>query len=1178
MKKLLIILTICLLPFIGWGQNYSVPTIKTPSDFGNTVYIDPSGSNGDGSIGSPYNTLSGLTIQSNTAYLIKSGETLTENVSKVWNNNYVGKYGTGDMPVINGSFTISDNSSDFTMDSLHLTKQGNSNYDQILRLSDNGLFDITIANSEIIGLKGASEYPYYCIKGNGTRVTFYHNIIAYSGNDGFYTGYIPECKFVSNYFHHNNMNGIVNTNSTGDGIQFENAQANNGYIANNYIDRQHTIWKFALIVNATLASQSDLVCEWNTFIGPRTGNGGSAVRWLGGTTNTFRKNLINTTQGLDGITGYPEHANQTSPYGIRDNHKFGAGDLSPMTLDASNLDFADEAAYQSYLTSEGISAYGSDIDTSDFWSGGGSVTNPCAISPIGISGVVGNDTNNRGTGFVDITVTGGYTGKTYSWSNGETTEDISGLLAGQYSVTVTDDSSCSSFANYTVNYIDTISIDSTGIQLTIDTVYANLEDGVNVATNMLDGDFNTRWSNNLDTAIAVFVLNNTYLIDQIRIAWYEGNERKADFKILVSTDSVNYTEVYSDSSSGDTLGYEIYDVMDAFGKYIKLEGYGNNKEVSKDWTSITEFRAWGDVASGCVDINLSAVITNESDGGGDGSIDLTATGGSGSLSYLWSPGNETTEDLTNLSTGEYSVIVTDDSSCTAEAIYNVYNNISIGGGNDTTVIDSFKINLTQAGTTETGWTNLTSNADQNVDLGGGNSLDIDVFGSGGISSPGETGSGPYPDNVMLYYWQIASYMDFIFTFNDTADVLIDIHAMSSREPFVGSELWTTFIVGEDSVDVSLEGNITPTIFENIDPDGSKQVTLKSINGPADGGGRVNSVIAYQKEVSTGSTVVYPLDVTINQTNIDCYGDSTGSIELTPFNGVGPYTHSWNIDSTGNSISNLPAGTYTNTIRDANDSILVSTHTVTQNDSIYYEYRVTNPTDEYDGNIVINTITGGNGVYSVEWNTGSTSLTISVTPGNYWFIITDGLGCKTDTVNITVEGYTCTSDILITGITTPDYNFQSVGTITTTISGVASPYTVTWDDNPTAGQNRTGLAAGAYRIIVTDANNCINDTTSFTVLYEYRNTLDSIYVGVDNTLGKWTKKINLGIDETNTRLSLSLSKLQGGRSQTYQDRCTISNRWADQFPSVTDTLNYQTDTLGGFRNFNNQLLFLEGTTD
>jgi len=56
-------------------------------------------------------------------------------------------------------------------------------------------------------------------------------------------------------------------------------------------------------------------------------------------------------------------------------------------------------------------------------------------------------------------------------------------------------------------------------------------------------------------------------------------------------------------------------------------------------------------------------------GGADGSIGITATGGSGNYSYQWFPGNVNASTYSQLSAGNYSVTVTDDSGCTAADSY-----------------------------------------------------------------------------------------------------------------------------------------------------------------------------------------------------------------------------------------------------------------------------------------------------------------------------------------------------------------------------------------------------------------------------------------------------------------------------------------------------------------------------
>jgi hypothetical protein len=66
-------------------------------------------------------------------------------------------------------------------------------------------------------------------------------------------------------------------------------------------------------------------------------------------------------------------------------------------------------------------------------------------------------------GTITLTVSGGTTGYTYLWSNTATTQNISGLTAGSYSVTVTDAKSCTATTSVTISTTKSNAVTPAGI-------------------------------------------------------------------------------------------------------------------------------------------------------------------------------------------------------------------------------------------------------------------------------------------------------------------------------------------------------------------------------------------------------------------------------------------------------------------------------------------------------------------------------------------------------------------------------------------------------------------------------------------------------------------------------------------------------------------------------------------
>lgn len=182
----------------------------------------------------------------------------------------------------------------------------------------------------------------------------------------------------------------------------------------------------------------------------------------------------------------------------------------------------------------------------------------------------------------------------------------------------------------------------------------------------------------------------------------------------------------------------------------------------------------------------------------------------------------------------------------------------------------------------------------------------------------------------------------------------------------------------------------------------------------------------------------PLNISITSSDINCYGDSSGTMSVAVTGGTPGYSYVWNNGATTDSINNLLAGIYTILVTDSNACTTSLTDTIFElSTPITISSIVTDPlciAGTYGQ--IQTTIAGGFMPYTYLWNTGDTLSSLdSLSVGSYQLLITDSLGCKmagsytlidTSSISISLTGATtfCEGDSAILSVPSyPGYSYQ-----------------------------------------------------------------------------------------------------------------------------------------------------------
>ncbi len=251
--------------------------------------------------------------------------------------------------------------------------------------------------------------------------------------------------------------------------------------------------------------------------------------------------------------------------------------------------------------------------------------------------------------------------------------------------------------------------------------------------------------------------------------------------------------------------------------------------------------------------------------------------------------------------------------------------------------------------------------------------------------------------------------------------------------------------------------------------GTYQVVVKDANNCTS----TSSVTITQPPAISLSTVV---------TNVNCFGGTTGSMNLTVSGGTTPYTFLWSDGATTEDRSGRVAGTYSVTVTDANGCMTSKSVTITQPAALGSTETHTNLSclGSTNGSIDLS-VSGGSTPYTFRWSDGVTTEDRSgLAAGNYSVTVTDANGCTTSrSVMIAQPAVVIFSTLPVN----PTCNGATNGSLSiSNVLGGTGTYQFSINNGASffANPSFTGLGAGTYQVVVKDANGCQSAVASVTL--------------------------------------------------------------------------------------------------
>jgi len=592
-------------------------------------------------------------------------------------------------------------------------------------------------------------------------------------------------------------------------------------------------------------------------------------------------------------------------------------------------------------------------------------------------------------GGVYISVVSGDSPYAYLWNNPShsSTQDLIGIQAGNYTVSITDSHGCSTMSSITLNQPAALSLSP--IVITNVSCFGGENGSANVSVTGGTPPYEYLWNSpnggttefvntlpagtwivlvsdangcQANTSVTISQPQNiTMQVDEIEnVLCFNGNN--GSVSISVTGGSFPYTYQWDDPASSESQ--HVYNLP--AGEYHVTITDANFCEFTQS-ISITQPDS----------IILIPQIQHVSCGNTPGSVNVNVTGGTTPYEYIWNTGSELPV-ISGLAAGTYTLSLTDAHSCTAEASYRI----------ETTGTNQVNINQTAS---------------------------IHCFGDTTASLLGFMPEGAAP---FEFQWstgdsenEIANLGagEYFLTITDSWGCTGESSRIVTQPEQLLYAVVTTPVLcygqSTGTASLNISGGVPPylAVWEN------GHVGF-SITGLSAGSYTVSVSDSYNCQHIADfeiSQPANPLSMVLNITPISCYQDEDGEINAVAQGGTPPYTYYWfagNHFYNTSTIRFLPQGVYNITITDSHSCSIDSLLFLPQPRPLDASFTTHDPScvGNYDGAIYV-AVTGGTTPYVFETNglTYEESPVDSLYQGTYSVVIRDAHDCTFELNGITL---------------------------------------------------------------------------------------------------------------------------------------------------------------------------------